>query len=194
MIFPNAFARLRGPVRRRGDVRKTRKNHVFLQVFRIAALTRTLQKSSAKRAERASRASRATECARHTYLSGFMTPKWPPMVLRDAFGGLPGRLWDPPGRQLRPLGAPLGALGRLLGRSWALLARVWRRLLPRIFETSSPGPAFGRFGSHFGAQNCPNTPKTSEIMPLSCRKPVPQRRAPNVGFPNEDAAVARSEC
>ena len=57
--------------RRRRDIRKTYRNHVFLQVFRMSALARTTRNSIENRYERASRWSRATDRVRKALCSSF---------------------------------------------------------------------------------------------------------------------------
>ena len=70
-IFRESFAPAGWFGRKCDDLRKTQKNHVFLQVFSMFALARTLRKSTKKPLERASRASRATDHSRNVIFSSF---------------------------------------------------------------------------------------------------------------------------
>ena len=83
---------------------------MFLLVFCISVLARSLRKSYENRSERASRTSRATVRFRQSLFSSIRASKW---VLWPLSGDSRGAL----GALLAALGALLAALGALLGRS-----------------------------------------------------------------------------
>ena len=137
--FRGSFATAGRFARRCDDLLKTCKNHVFLQVFSMFALARTLRKSIQNPSERASRASRATDRFRNALFSSLRASKWSPRASRSALRGVLGPSWALLGRSwgalgtllgalgalLDALGTLLGALGRLLGALGALLAASW---------------------------------------------------------------------
>ena len=111
MIFRRSFAPAGRFARRCDDLLKTCKNHVFLQVFSMFALARTLRKSIQNPSERASRASRATDRFRNALFSSLRASKWSPIAPRSASRGLLGPSWTLLGRPWDALGRLLGALG-----------------------------------------------------------------------------------
>ena len=101
---------------------------MFLHVFRMSALARTMRKSTENRSERAYRPSRATDRLRKLFFSSSEASKWCPEGSLGRLWALLSGPWGALGRSWRALGRSWGALGALLGRSWALLERSWTLL------------------------------------------------------------------
>ena len=122
--FRGSFATAGRFARRCDDLLKTCKNHVFLQVFSMFALARTLRKSIQNPSERASRASRATDRFRNALFSSLRASKWSPRAPRSALRGVLGPSWALLGRSWAALGPLLGGLRALWGALGAFLRRL----------------------------------------------------------------------
>ena len=147
MFFRRSFAPAGRFGRKCDDLRKTLKNHWFLQVFSMFALARTLRKLTKNASERVSRASRATDRSWNALFSGLSSSKWSPRAPRSAWGGvlgaswaLLGHSWGLLGRSWVALGELLGALGALLGALGAVLRRSWRPEALRRRQHGGPKP------------------------------------------------------
>ena len=149
VLFRSPFPRAGRLAPRTCDLRKTCKNLWFLQVLRMFALARTLEKSMKKCSEDASPPSRATLRVRNTIFSSFVVSKLSSRSPRGGLRGLLERLWGPLGRSWAAHGALLGALGRswgALGRSLVALGALFGRSWA-LLGTSSP--FLGDLGSNF---------------------------------------------